>query len=389
MEAGAPHHAPHFHDGVDEDGPADVPGRQDQASRQGRPSGDVRGPPPAEAAVPEQGRGAPRREPDPRRPLRDANEHRRFGGASQSAILTPLKSYFRFLRRSSPVTPVAGACAVDFELSDDRKAVVALLNRMAPLEGGAESPSVLDLRRVEYLGPFAATLLLASHRQAVVDGRPFRIFLPQVGSKARAFSGFAGLEHLLGQGGPPRTNHPENVTVPLTAVNVATWGVADPVIELVRRFVVISEDDETYLTNCITEVIQNVEDHAESAVGAISCARYLCNKNIIRVSIVDRGLGIGTTLAKLYPDLSSAESALKRVIRGGVSAKSRRNNMGVGISNLWSQVTNPLKGDIFIVSEDAIAYTERGSTWVGPLGARFAGTGVFFSVPVADKGNVP
>ena len=247
----------------------------------------------------------------------------------------------------------------------------------------SETNSELDLTRVNYLGPFAAAILLANELQARKGGQPQRTRFPIHKPKVKAFLHFSGLDNHFGNGPAPDTAHPENVTVPLQIVQKATWNAADPIIELVHRHAVLSEDDETYLRNSVNEVIQNVEDHAQSGFGAVYCARYLATPRKIRVAIVDRGLGIGTTLATRHPEIQGAEAAIARVVKGGVTAQSRPNNMGVGISNLWGHITNPLGGEIFIVTEDVLGYSDReGSLRIVPLGVRFAGTGVFFTVPV-------
>jgi hypothetical protein len=74
-----------------------------------------------------------------------------------------------------------------------------------------------------------------------------------------------------------------------------------------------------------------------------------------------------------------------QVVAGGFSAKSKANNFGVGISNLWSQITGPLKGDIFIISENSIVYCDKLKRPKSrTLKRSFAGTGVFFTVPIPD-----
>jgi hypothetical protein len=289
-------------------------------------------------------------------------------------------------KRPSPPPPVpVPSCVIDFHLSDESRTIVQMLKRTIPF---LEKPTAeFDLTRIEYLGPFAAAILLANHLKAKQEGRTAIVRFPTNRRKVEAFLRFSGLDHHLRNGLLPDRNHPENVTVPLTIVQKATFNAADPIIELVHKHAVISDDDEVYLRNSVNEVIQNVEDHAQSSFGAVYCARYLATPKKIRVGIVDCGLGIGTTLARRHPEIENAEAALKRVVRGGISAQSRPNNMGVGISNLWGHITNPLRGEIFIVTEDVIGFSDRaGNLRTLPLGARFAGTGVFFTVPVDRLG---
>jgi len=278
---------------------------------------------------------------------------------------------------------------IDFALGDERETVIQLLRRVCPFlaQEGAD-PKQIDLTQIEYLGPFAVAILFANSQAERLAGHSHEILLPIERPKVMGFARFSGLHHRLDGGPAPDVSHPDNQTVPLEIVQKATWKVANPVIELVRRHVVISDDDETYLRNSVTEVIQNVEDHAESAIGAVYCARFLKKPRKIRVAIVDRGLGIGTTLIRKHPEIRSTEVALRRVVDGGISARSKPNNLGLGISNLWRQITQQLGGEIFIVTEGAIGYSDHtGHLCTSNVGAHFAGTGVFFTVPVVDKEN--
>jgi hypothetical protein len=147
----------------------------------------------------------------------------------------------------------------------------------------------------------------------------------------------------------------------------------------------MSTDDEQYLRSAVNEAIQNVEDHAQTRLGAAFCAKYMERSKKISVAIVDCGLGIFTTLSKRHPDILNAEMALQRVVAGEISAKSKANNLGVGISNLWAQITGALKGDVFIISENSIVYCDKLKRPKSrALGSSFGGTGVFFTVPIPD-----
>ncbi len=268
--------------------------------------------------------------------------------------------------------------------------MVQLIRRVEPflqnIPGGRDA--IIDLSRVQYLGPFAVSLLLANYLTGKSSGRQHRI-IPPIESKARSFMHLSGLDHHLFERAAPDLNHPDNVTAPLWIIQKATWSAADPVIDLVHKHAVISDDDEIYLRNCVNEVLQNVEDHAKSKFGAEYCARYLTKPQKIRVGIVDCGLGIGTTLAGKHPEIKSAEIALERVVKGGISAKSRPNNLGLGISNLWGHVTNPLKGEIFIITEDVAGKSDKGGNLrMTSLGTKFAGTAVFFTVAAKARENV-
>lgn len=272
---------------------------------------------------------------------------------------------------------------IDFAVNDSPNSVVAFLRRIRGIFDPATSGWHIDLGKSHYLGPDAVAIVVASVLEARRNKIPNDITLPKGVAALDAFCEFSGLNHLLEGSLMPQMDHPDCVTVPIKVQHESSFNDPDPIIQLITRFVPLSTDWEEYLRICVNEVIQNVQDHARSEIGCVTCARFLKNVGEIRVAIVDRGRGIRSTLREKYPDVTDAGEALKRVLQGGYSAKSRPNNMGLGISNLSNIVFQQLKGELFIVSEDAFADGKFGQrTYSRALGMRFPGTGVFFSVPV-------
>lgn len=123
--------------------------------------------------------------------------------------------------------------------------------------------------------------------------------------------------------------------MPLRQIVTARWSDPTPIIQLVNHYLAIAEEPEEYLRICVHEVIQNIENHAESPIGGVMCARYMSSAQQVRVAIVDRGIGICTTLKRQHAD-TTPENPLRRVLKGKVSAMSRPNNAGLGLCNLTS-----------------------------------------------------
>lgn len=92
---------------------------------------------------------------------------------------------------------------------------------------------------------------------------------------------------------------------------------------------------------------------------------------------------MATTVRRRHPEFSTNREAIARVMQGGVTAKSRPNNMGVGVSNLCAIVRHQLKGRVFIVSKDTAVNHQPGRQdhW-SQLDHPFPGTAVFLNVPV-------
>lgn len=275
-------------------------------------------------------------------------------------------------------------CHVDFNIHDRIGSIRAFIERLESASASAQELGLtIDLTRCTYLGPDATAILVAVYLAEQQVGRSV-VLCPPMGPPAlRAYWQHSGLASLKDEVKPAAlagsTTEP---VIPWRQFKVAAFTDADPVIQLIRRHTEITDEAEEYLRICVNEVIQNTEDHADSPVGAILSARYLTTHREVRVAIVDRGEGVATTLGRRYGSMS-ADRALALVTSGNYSAQSRPNNMGLGLSNL-ANIVHHLQGSMFIISEGATAArTARGSWKLAALPCRFAGTGVFFSLPMA------
>jgi len=242
--------------------------------------------------------------------------------------------------------------------------------------------SELDLSRCQYLGPLVAAYLCCVIRECEHRGKSLTVRLPTDPPRLRAFCSFSGLAHLVGQGEIPDSNHPQNETVPLSQTG-SNWLATQPIVDLIVRHVgAISGDFEETMCLCIRELFQNIDDHANSAVGGWYSARYMRNKKHTRVAVADRGQGIYATLSRRYPEMRDPVDALKRVIEGGYTSKSTERNRGLGISNLVLQVKR-LGGRAVIMSHGACAELIAGKWRFDRTGPTFGGTAFYFSLPVA------
>jgi len=238
----------------------------------------------------------------------------------------------------------------------------------------------LNLQNCGYLGPDAAALVYATYLNARISGRPGTVRLPDKPAALDAFNHFSGLKHLLHGGKRPNRDHPDCQTVPLNHFYQAVGNQADPILTLVRRHTTLSKDAEFYLGSSFAEVVQNIEDHAGSPIGGVSCARYFSGSNQVRVAVVDMGDGIANTLSRKLGRIDAVE-ALRLVVRGRVTSQSTERNQGLGISNLAGAVANT-GGELMILSGLGAAQVSskarEGEYTVLPI--RFPGTGVFFKM---------
>ncbi|MCI0630005.1 MAG: hypothetical protein L0Y44_05050 [Phycisphaerales bacterium] len=273
---------------------------------------------------------------------------------------------------------------IDFNIDDTLPSVTALIRVLDPMLECDDPNTVwdVDLSRCRYVGPDGAAVLLAAVLDTRLWGLQVEVTLPRDPPQLDAFCAFSGLKHRLHGEPMPDTSVPENETVPLHTFSRANFRDADPMIDLIRRHTGISKDSEDYLRISVNEVTQNVEDHSRSKIGGVSCARYLSGRREVRVAIVDCGAGIAETLRPRYPEITTGSVALQRVTIGKITALSRSNNAGLGISQLWNAI-GTLGGRIFILSEDGAAENIKGTNrTIQRMDPPFPGTGVFFTLPV-------
>lgn len=266
-------------------------------------------------------------------------------------------------------------------LNDSFNAMRQFLLRLGPMAGRTSfSRWELDLSKCRYMGPDAAAVIAAIYLDAKGRGVDASVILP-VEDKTRAFCHLSGLEHVLGQGNSPDTNHPAYESVPIRTLKQALYNDPIPVVSLIKRHMPLSQDSEDYLRICFSELTQNVEDHAKSPIGAVTVARYMTKKPQVRIAVVDRGEGIFNTLRRAHPGITTVSEALQKVIQGGYSSMSRPNNLGLGLSNMAAIVK--AQGGEFTLFTDNAAVTLTKGRFDYSVGAwTFNGTAVFFSLPM-------
>jgi hypothetical protein len=277
------------------------------------------------------------------------------------------------------------SCALAYDVGVVPYSVHRLLEWLGPLLIDAPCTDAhIDITRASAssFGPMAVTILWSTALENLRRGCKTRFSFPPSPSEISTFIQVSGLNHRIAGGPEPDQSIGE--VVPLRQLHQASWNVPTPIIDLARRFVSLDSDTEDFLRICVNEVVQNVEDHACSAIGVIQSARFRDSPGggqVVEVALVDRGIGIRASLETRYPEIQSSADAISRVLAGGVSARSRQNNMGVGVSNLHD-ILLQLGGELIIVSGDTVAYRAPGKALDLPLTFSFAGTGVFFTIPV-------
>lgn len=97
----------------------------------------------------------------------------------------------------------------------------------------------------------------------------------------------------------------------------------------------LQPEDVEPIRYSISELVRNVLEHSASEEGAIVCAQYFPNKKMIRIGIVDTGLGIRRTISDSYA-VQDDLSALRLALTPGITGTTNRpggseQNAGAGL----------------------------------------------------------
>lgn len=274
-------------------------------------------------------------------------------------------------------------CKLSGNLDDDERPLQAMLGALQEVHVEAtERRWKVHCAECQYIGPWATAVLAGAYLEGARRHQRPRLVLPESPAALAAYCAFSGLQHLV-RGVPlPDPEHPDNETVAIERFSQASWDRSNRLIALLQRHTELSAEREEQVRVCVQEVIQNIVDHAESAIGGVLSARYMSSSKEVRVGIVDRGVGIAQSLARQYPDTRSSMHALQRVVKGGFSSRSRASNMGMGVSNLFL-VVHAAGGRMAIVTGNAMASlrVDAASPLIQSMACDFPGTGVFFTLP--------
>lgn len=101
----------------------------------------------------------------------------------------------------------------------------------------------------------------------------------------------------------------------------------------------------------VSEIVRNVLEHSESKHGAIVSAQYYPTSNIIRIGVVDSGVGIGKTIRRSHlapTDLDAIQLALTPGITGTTSKEGGTDyNAGAGL--FFTKSIAKINRDFFIL----------------------------------------
>lgn len=102
------------------------------------------------------------------------------------------------------------------------------------------------------------------------------------------------------------------------------------------------------LRTCISEIFNNIQDHAGLHAGSIF-AQWYPRREELAFSIADFGRGIPSNVNRVLPQLTPSEAIVK-AFEAGFSTKGHPNNQGAGLDFLRQIISTNLEGSIKVYS---------------------------------------
>jgi len=253
----------------------------------------------------------------------------------------------------------------------------SLLEKWEEARAAFETEVLFDLRNVYYFTPFAACFLAALIDDLTKTGQfhHLRVLSPKRKSGANQFKYFGLREYILDLD-EDRKKSQMVPTVPLQWLTHPNYDLAFQLAKLVSDSLGSVTKDSLYAIQLgLKELLQNAFEHAESEFGVYVCAGGIKTRRVVRICVLDRGVGIRHHLTQnpKYEKIRTDEEAIRKCIRRDVTGVSDRLR-GLGLY-LLSRIVEDSEGQIVIASGNSlITFEGREVVSSKKLVRKFSGT---------------
>ena len=138
-------------------------------------------------------------------------------------------------------------------------------------------------------------------------------------------------------------------------------------------------DLKKYLNHMFSELLNNVADHSQSAIGGYAMAQYYPKKRKVQFAVADCGCGFLKNIAAKFTDIDNESDAVKKALERGITASShlaygQERNAGYGLYTL-DTILKETNGKMTIISNEACLimsgdikdYFELETPWEGTV----------------------
>lgn len=222
-----------------------------------------------------------------------------------------------------------------------------------------------DISNVKFFHPFGLNLFVSIVLLCAEKGHNCK-YIPPRDSKVRRFLESIGFNKFFGvEDKKFKGFEGFSANLPIRWVRERNPYVAKKVVDVLKTNLSMTKGVYDSLVMSIQELLTNVFDHSQSAVGCFVCAQTYPRLEEIRACITDMGIGIRYSLErneKYKNKISNDLDAIFLALKEGVS--SVKGSRGLGLSTL-EEFLKVNKGEITIVSGRGFlrrAYSKQGGS---------------------------
>ncbi len=191
-----------------------------------------------------------------------------------------------------------------------------------------KQPLTFSLKETIFIDPFAVSVLAGVIKQCKKTRNRKILYNPPENAEVDKYLSQIGFKAFFKINGP---DIHRDTTVQLRQLNAIDPIYIENLIILIDSKMRLSEGIKDSFKMSLNEVLTNVFDHSKSADGCFLCAQYYPSSKLIRLCIIDFGVGILTTLKTKYGIWTDID-AIKLSVKEGIT--SRPQSAGFGLFHI-------------------------------------------------------
>lgn len=194
--------------------------------------------------------------------------------------------------------------------------------------------ATVDARKVQFSYPFGVVMLGAALLRREATGLPPPAYVEPQGTEARDFLREVGFSSFVTKCTTPRWGTLALRRLPAKPLDPVFGHEVGKLIE--QRVPNTSESVAYLVETAIKEMLQNVEEHAESTTDLVVLVRWYAKEHNVRIAMADSGVGFVKSLERnpANRDLDSRELLRRAVVVEGTTGRTAQRLGGMGLKHL-------------------------------------------------------
>ncbi|MFA7254471.1 MAG: helix-turn-helix domain-containing protein [Candidatus Omnitrophota bacterium] len=230
---------------------------------------------------------------------------------------------------------------------------------------------IIDLSEAVFVTPTGLAMLCSIIDRTTWRGGNVRIKDPQ-NEEFKVFLksiGFWDYLHIATSPDIPKNIEPNVQLKRLQNLDIALTG---KLVEFIESSISVSPGVSYVLSMAHNELIENAMVHSQSRRGCLVCAQSTPKSKLLRLTVLDEGQGIRSSLMESYPKIENDIAAIKLAVQEGVGAR-KTEDRGLGLHEILKFV-KVNDGELTIISGHGKVIFKREEVLEEKLKTNWSGT---------------